>query len=236
MANKLDRSKERARQQSPAHRAQSARRSRFSIVRFPDAQSTSQAGTTALDRICDRENFLAGREARRSRSVLSGVGNDVQSSAQPIHPLEHFKRNKSELLLSPRNRVTEVSSRTKSWSGGCVCGSVRYTCVGDQQRVTVCHCLWCQRRTGSRSGVEALLQEGNIEFSGIEPARYRHLSDESGRWLDDYFCPRCGSNLGLTPQAVAGYPDRACRHARRFRFTRFKADELSSPIHALSTE
>jgi len=46
--------------------------------------------------------------------------------------------------------------------------------------------------------------EGNVSLSGIEPARYRHVSDESGRWLDIHFCPRCGSNLGITLQAVPG--------------------------------
>jgi hypothetical protein len=93
---------------------------------------------------------------------------------------------------------------SNDWSGGCVCGSVRYACTGDPERVTVCHCLWCQRRTGSAFGTEAVFKERNVSFSGIEPTRYRHVSDESGRWLEIYFCPRCGSNLGFTLQAVPG--------------------------------
>jgi hypothetical protein len=93
---------------------------------------------------------------------------------------------------------------TKRWSGGCVCGSVRYTCTGEPERVTICHCLWCQRRTGSAFGTEVVFREENVAVSGIEPTRYRHVSDESGRWLDVYFCPRCGSNLGFTLQAVPG--------------------------------
>ena len=89
-------------------------------------------------------------------------------------------------------------------SGQCVCGSVRYVCEGDPERVTVCHCLWCQRRTGTAFGTEVVFQEKNVTFSGDAPASYRHTSDESGRWLEIYFCARCGSNLGFRLQAVAG--------------------------------
>jgi hypothetical protein len=28
--------------------------------------------------------------------------------------------------------------------------------------------------------------------------KYRHISDESGRWLDLEFCPKCGTNIGFT--------------------------------------
>ena len=37
--------------------------------------------------------------------------------------------------------------------------------------------------------------------SGVEPSCYRHRSDESGRRLDIYFRPQCGTNLGLTLEA-----------------------------------
>jgi hypothetical protein len=47
------------------------------------------------------------------------------------------------------------------------------------------------------------LQE-HVSFAGAAPSRYRHVSDESGRWLDCYFCPHCGSNLGLKLEAVPG--------------------------------
>lgn len=37
-----------------------------------------------------------------------------------------------------------------------------------------------------------------------EIARYRHISDESRRWLEIEFCPRCGTGLGFTLEAVPG--------------------------------
>lgn len=88
--------------------------------------------------------------------------------------------------------------------GGCVCGAVRYVAQGDPERVTICHCTWCQRRTGSAFGVEAVFKVENVTVLGDAQRVYRHISDESGRWLDQHFCARCGTNLGLTLEAVPG--------------------------------
>jgi hypothetical protein len=91
-----------------------------------------------------------------------------------------------------------------SHSGGCVCGAVRFKARGEPSRVTICHCQWCQRRTGTAFGTEVVYAADQVVFSGIAATRYRHISDESGRWLDMEFCPRCGGNLGFTLEAVPG--------------------------------
>jgi hypothetical protein len=82
--------------------------------------------------------------------------------------------------------------------GGCVCGAVRYVTRGEPMRVTVCHCTWCQRRSGTAFAVEPVFNEDQVEIRGGSLTRYRHISDESGRWLDNEFCSRCGTNIGLT--------------------------------------
>jgi hypothetical protein len=89
-------------------------------------------------------------------------------------------------------------------SGGCVCGAVRFRTTGVPLRVTLCHCTWCQRRTGTAFGTEVVFNNGDVVFSGAPPTRYRHVSDESGRWLDVEFCARCGSNLGFTLEMAPG--------------------------------
>jgi hypothetical protein len=89
-------------------------------------------------------------------------------------------------------------------SGGCVCGAVRFKATGEPLRVTICHCTWCQRRTGTAFGTEVVFDGGQVEFAGEEAGCYRHISDESGRWLDVAFCRRCGSNLGFTLEAAPG--------------------------------
>jgi len=88
-------------------------------------------------------------------------------------------------------------------AGGCVCGGIRYQALNPPQRITVCHCLWCQRRTGTAFGTEVVFANQDLAFSEtVEAGCYRHHSDESGRWLDVYFCSRCGSNLGFTLEVV----------------------------------
>jgi hypothetical protein len=86
--------------------------------------------------------------------------------------------------------------------GGCVCGAVRYVTHGDPERITVCHCTWCQRRTGTAFGTEAVFSREQATVAGDTLRVYRHISDESGRWLDLEFCSCCGTNIGFTLEAV----------------------------------
>ena len=88
-------------------------------------------------------------------------------------------------------------------TGGCMCGAVRFKTTGEPSRVTICHCTWCQRRTGTAFGTEVVFNDEQVEMTG-DIARYRHVSDESGRWLEVEFCPRCGTNFGFTLEAVPG--------------------------------
>lgn len=109
--------------------------------------------------------------------------------------------------------------------GGCVCGAIRFTATGEPLRVTICHCTWCQRRTGTAFGTEVVFESGQVTLRG-EAARYRHLSDQSGRWLDLEFCPRCGTNLGFTLEAAPGlrtlpagaFDDPSWIRAERYKF------------------
>ena len=85
-----------------------------------------------------------------------------------------------------------------------MCGAVRYVAHGDPERVTVCQCTWCQRRTGSAFGVGAVFRSEHVMLAGDTLQKHRHISDESGRWLDQEFCARCGTNIGFTLEAVPG--------------------------------
>ena len=87
-------------------------------------------------------------------------------------------------------------------NGGCVCGDVRYSTDGPPARVTVCHCTWCQRRTGSAFGTECVFAMEAVRIEGASPRSYRHRSDVSGRWVEQDFCSTCGSNIGLRLEAL----------------------------------
>ncbi len=73
----------------------------------------------------------------------------------------------------------------------CSCGQLRATAEGDPIRVSVCHCLACQRRTGSAFGVQARFAGEQVAVSG-DWQEYVRLSDEDGEPRRFRFCGRCG--------------------------------------------
>ena len=42
-----------------------------------------------------------------------------------------------------------MSRQERSIEGGCLCGAVRYRCVGEPLWVAHCHCQSCRRASGS---------------------------------------------------------------------------------------
>lgn len=109
----------------------------------------------------------------------------------------------SEADASAANASNEDSKAALDvHEGGCVCGLLRYRVQGNPTRITVCHCTWCQRRTGSAFGVEAVFKHAQVTVTGEMQRVYRSISDQSGRWLDQHFCGACGTNLGLTLEAA----------------------------------
>lgn len=78
--------------------------------------------------------------------------------------------------------------------GGCLCGALRFRTERDPSRTVVCHCTFCQRLTGSAFAVWPVLSESHVTIDG-ERSRYEHRSDESGRWIHLFFCPRCGTTV-----------------------------------------
>ena len=54
-------------------------------------------------------------------------------------------------------------------SGGCACGRVRHRLVSPPMFVHCCHCLRCQRETGSAFVLNALTETDRIEGLGRAP-------------------------------------------------------------------
>lgn len=75
----------------------------------------------------------------------------------------------------------------------CSCGALRVTVEGDPVRVSVCHCLACQRRTGSAFGAQARFSRDKVHIEGTSTA-YARKGDE-GSTLTFHFCPTCGSTV-----------------------------------------
>lgn len=78
--------------------------------------------------------------------------------------------------------------------GGCACGEVRYRLDARPMFVHCCHCLDCQRQTGSAFVVNALIETDRITLLAGRPKPHAMPTD-SGRPHDIYRCPTCGTAL-----------------------------------------
>jgi hypothetical protein len=88
--------------------------------------------------------------------------------------------------------------------GGCLCGDVRYRTRAQPLRVTICHCTFCQRFTGSAFLVEPIFRRQDVAFHGVVAKSYDHQSDSSRKRVTLKFCGRCGTTICLDLQR---FPD-----------------------------
>ena len=93
------------------------------------------------------------------------------------------------------------SSRVAS----CSCGQLQAQALVEPLRVSVCHCLACQRRTGSVFGAQARFAREAVTVVGSS-AEYVRVGDE-GTKCTFRFCPTCGATVYYTleglPEAIA---------------------------------
>jgi len=75
----------------------------------------------------------------------------------------------------------------------CSCGQLHLSIEGEPSRISMCHCLECQRRTGAVLGNQARFHRDQVTFTGEATAWKRKA--ESGNELTFYFCPTCGSTV-----------------------------------------
>lgn len=80
-----------------------------------------------------------------------------------------------------------------SREASCSCGQLRLRAEGDPTKVAMCHCLACQRRTGSAFGVQARFPSDQVQVSG-ESSEYARTSEEGTVHLY-HFCPHCGATV-----------------------------------------
>ena len=88
--------------------------------------------------------------------------------------------------------------------GGCLCGGVRYRTTANPMRVTVCHCTFCQKLTGSAYLVEPIFRRKDVALTGAAPKTYDHCSDTSHKRVTINFCERCGTTVYLD---LGRFPD-----------------------------
>jgi hypothetical protein len=74
--------------------------------------------------------------------------------------------------------------------GGCPCGTVRYRLTSDPLFVHCCHCLNCQRQTGSAFVINLLIEADLVELLAGEPAPVDVPRDD-GSVQTIFRCPTC---------------------------------------------
>ncbi|MEZ5564037.1 MAG: GFA family protein [Gammaproteobacteria bacterium] len=71
-----------------------------------------------------------------------------------------------------------------TFTGSCLCGSIRIVASGSPYRVGVCHCLDCRKHHGALFHASAVFPQDAVAIEG-----------ETGSYAGRYFCPRCGSSV-----------------------------------------
>ena len=71
-----------------------------------------------------------------------------------------------------------------------MCGEVRYRLASEPLFVHCCHCMSCQRQTGSAFVINLLIERDRVEILSGEP-RAVDVSRDSGGMQRIYRCPNC---------------------------------------------
>ncbi len=74
------------------------------------------------------------------------------------------------------------------YTGGCMCGAVRYRARGDPIRVGICHCETCRHNTGAPFAVFAVFRSDQLTIESNDTSFFQS-SPDSRR----HFCGECGS-------------------------------------------
>ena len=80
----------------------------------------------------------------------------------------------------------------KTRTASCCCGDLSLTVTGDPERVILCHCDYCQRRTGNVSQISCWCFGDQIQSRTGRGQMYRGPENIG---IDYTFCTRCGSTV-----------------------------------------
>lgn len=90
--------------------------------------------------------------------------------------------------------VSRASSYAPCTLAACQCGNLTATIDdGSEPVVALCHCVDCQKRSGSPFGVMAYFADERVAIAG-EAREYSRPTD-AGNTFTIGFCPTCGSTV-----------------------------------------
>lgn len=91
---------------------------------------------------------------------------------------------------------------TQVFSGGCLCGAVRFESAAAPMMAGHCHCEDCRRSSGSGHSSHLGVPEAAVTMTG-QTARYDKAAD-SGNMISRHFCPTCGAPVLSRNSAMPG--------------------------------
>ena len=80
------------------------------------------------------------------------------------------------------------------FTGGCLCGAIRYQCSADPLALVLCHCKDCQRCTGGPFAAVAVVRKRDVTVLQGELGSHTVTGEAGGRVFRQ-FCPKCGSPI-----------------------------------------
>ena len=92
---------------------------------------------------------------------------------------------------------------TTKFSGGCACGSVRYSCSSAPVAMLSCHCHDCQKASGAPFASGVVVVAADVQTIGT-PTTYS-VAGGSGQRTTRSFCGTCGSPLFTQGESNPAY-------------------------------
>jgi hypothetical protein len=89
---------------------------------------------------------------------------------------------------------------TKSYTGGCACGAIRYSIAGEPLFANHCQCRDCQRESGTGHGSYATFARDGVTVTG--EAKTWDMIADSGNVKTRAFCAECGLPVYMTFKAM----------------------------------
>src|SRR3954468_14911415 len=141
---------------------------------------------------------------------------------EPAYPFDAKIGKARQIISDPDDEARyDASHRLKEIAmlnhGGCLCGALRYATRANPLRVTICHCKFCQRATGSAYMVEPVFRLEHLRVTKGTPSVFQVRSRGSGKTVRVHFCATCGTKLYLTFER---FPDSCGVYAAEVEFTR----------------
>ncbi len=85
-----------------------------------------------------------------------------------------------------------------TWTGGCLCGSVRYEAHAPPIYASYCHCAMCRKSSGAPFTGFVQFADGTLHWTAGEAREYHSSPGVTRR-----FCGQCGSNLTFEAEGIA---------------------------------